>query len=179
MSVMLVGARGEVATALVRRLIAEGDEVRVIEDSPDRSESWRDLGAHVARGEASDEDLLERAGQNVRTIVAFDPAPDSLDAVLTACGGARIGRVVVCSASVEPHIERRLAASGLEYVYLTTGRVGLLRKRIDDDLVAEAIDAADDIGGEPQMVLELKDEKAWERLGLTPPGTPRGSEGPS
>ena len=63
MSILLIGLSEELTEELVKRLIHEGDEVRVLEDSNDNAESWRRLGAHIAHGPIWDADLIERAAQ--------------------------------------------------------------------------------------------------------------------
>ena len=61
MAVLLIGIDVELGTALIQRLRAQGDEVRVLEEQSPAAARWRSLGAHVASGPESDADLIERA----------------------------------------------------------------------------------------------------------------------
>ena len=47
----------------------------------------------------------------------------------------------------------------------TTGRWPRAR-RVADELVAEAVDAADDLAGDPRLVLDLNDPGGRAKLGL-------------
>ena len=47
----------------------------------------------------------------------------------------------------------------------TTGRWPRAR-RVADELVAEAVDAADDLAGDPRLVLDLNDPEGRAKLGL-------------
>jgi uncharacterized protein YbjT (DUF2867 family) len=166
----LVRAGGAVGEALARRLIEQGDEVRVIDASPDHVAGWEALGVHVARGSESDADLVERAAQNVRTIVVIEDelgrADDVIEELVTAAARANVSRIVVWGAGPSDAIREHLQRSGMEFVLLSSGKKGLLRKGPDPTAVAEAIDAADDIAGEPHLVVDLNDAGGRAALGL-------------
>jgi hypothetical protein len=181
-SVLLVGVRGELGRAVAARLIAEGDEVRVVEDRPAAAEEWVRLGAHVAHGSGADPDLIERAAQGVRTVVVGEDesvaATEVVDAVLE---GARIGSrsdirlVVLTTASFGEGPLAAVVSSGLDHVIvrIRTSRrfLGKERTRVPADALAEFIDAADDVAGHPHDDIDLSDANAWRRLGLEPPGS--------
>ncbi len=177
MSILLIGLHEELTGALVARLVGEGDEVRVLEDSTESGESWRILGAHIAQGPMWDADLIERAAQNVRTIVVgehhdHDPV-ELMDAVVTGGGFAsKEMRIVLVGDDLEAPAIGRLRESPLAYVALGAGtRRSLLgRRRLPaPDILAEVIDAADDLAGEVRLELDLGDEQSWSELKLPIP----------
>lgn len=182
MSVLLVGVRGELGRVVAARLIAEGDQVRVVEDRPAAAEEWVRLGAHVARGSGADPDLIERAAHGVRTIVVGEDesvaAAVIVDAVL---GGVRIaGRsdirlVVLTTASPAEEPTGTVVASGLDHVIVripTSRRLFRTERKVfRAEALAQVIDAADDVAGHPRDDIDLSDADAWRRLGLEPPSS--------
>jgi uncharacterized protein YbjT (DUF2867 family) len=180
-SVLLVGVRGELGGAVAARLIAEGDEVRVVEDRPAAAEEWVRLGAHVAHGSGADPDLIERAAQGVRTVVVGEDesvaATEVVDAVLE---GARIGSrsdirlVVLTTASSGEGPAAAVVSSGLDHVIVRiptrTRFFRTTRTALAAEALAAVIDAADDLAGNPREELDLSNEAAWNRLRLEPPG---------
>jgi len=180
MSLLLIGLDEALMPALIARLIAQGDEVRVLEDDDEAADGWRALGAHIASGPRWDEDLIERAAQNVRTIVLgerHEQDPAELIAAVVVGGGfaARDMRIVMVADKANPEILRIVGDSGLDYVSLVVpSRRGLRGKRrvLAPDSLAEAVDAADDLAGSPKLELDLGDEPAWQELKLNPPTPP-------
>lgn len=173
MAVLLIGIEHELGTVLINRLLAQDDEVRILEESPAAATYWKSLGAHVAAGPEWDADLIERAAQNVRTIVvgpAHHRTPSTLiEAVITGGGHATPGmRVVVFGAAIGIEVVDALRSSVLDYVVLRLPRRGLLTRKVAPDALAEAIDAADDLAGSPRLELDLSDASAWEVLELDP-----------
>ena len=169
MAILILAGGTELDLYVVKRLVAQGDEVRVLEATPARREEWRSLGAFLAVGEADDPDLVERAAQNVRTVVLLeDPLrPEVLTTVLEASPKAGADRVIVCAPVVEAHIGAALGASALAHVVIETGRPGLLRRKaVSPELVAEAIDAADDLAGDPRIVVDLTEPGGRRLLDL-------------
>ena len=180
MSVLLINPIEDLGSALVSRLITEDDEVRVIADHPDAVRKWTRLGAHVARGDALDPDLIERAAQNVRTIVVLQEAKAELPRLVAAAAhGGRMAsadmRLVVCSEDHEPGVEEIVQQSGLDYVVLRTGPSAMHfvpfagRRRPRVRALVEAIDAADDLAGNPRLNLDLTTTAGWRSLGVEPP----------
>jgi uncharacterized protein YbjT (DUF2867 family) len=178
MAVLLVGAAGAVADAVVSRLLNEGDEVRIVARSSEEAEKWRALGAHIARGDPEDPDLIERAAQNARSIVAFGNdagSHDVLDAAIEGGLGARVGRLIVCcTAAPGRKVRDRVSRASLEHIVLITGAIrrgsAILRSRkVTTADVARAVDAADDLAGRPRLVLDLRRPEAWRALELEPP----------
>jgi hypothetical protein len=173
-SILLVGIRGEMGDALVSRLIAQDDEVRVIEGDEGSAARWRSLGAHVAAGHGDDADLIERAAQGVRTVVLLDDGVEIVRSVLEGASAARVGRLVLCCTRPGEDTLAVIARAGIDYMVL---RVPDARRRpwgrrtpaIRPDLVAEAIDAADDLAGERKLDLDLGEAAAWQALGLRSP----------
>lgn len=167
MSVVVLGASGELGAAVVNRLLEAGDDVGVIEPSPERAEGWRRTGAHVARGSSSDADLIERAAQNARTIVVLDADQEVLSAAVEGARLAGVERIVATGARFEPELIALLRSSGLDYVVLETGR--RLLGAASPVEVGRAVDAADDLPGRPRLELSLRTAEAWRELRLEPP----------
>ncbi|MDP9068055.1 MAG: hypothetical protein M3N53_06890 [Actinomycetota bacterium] len=169
MSILIVAGGSELDEAIVRRLIEQGDDPRILEQSSGRRDLWRSLGAHVAVGDPADADLLERAAQNVRTIVVAGPEVDQLvlEAVVASAPRAGADRIVVCVPAIGEAVTRLLHESTLSYVLIATGRRGVLRRSTAaPELVAEAVDAADDLDGHPRLEVNLRDGSGMEDLGL-------------
>ena len=167
MSVVVLGASGELGAAVVNRLLEAGDDVGVIEPSPERAEGWRRAGAHVARGSSSDADLIERASQNARTIVVLDADQEVLSAAVDGARLAGVERIVATGARTAPELIALLRSSGLDYVVLETGR--RLLGAASPVEVGRAVDAADDLSGRPRLELSLRTAEAWRELRLEPP----------
>lgn len=175
MSILLVGLPSDLGTVLARRLIAQDDEVRVLSTENDGLGDPPDAPVHLASGRYLDDaDLIERACQNVRTLVLGDKG--SIDAaiteIITGASAAGVERVVVCAPSPSTEVTAALKGATLEYVVLATGKKSLLSKRaISLEAVAEAIDAADDIAGPVRLELDLTRAEGWDPLRLQVPGT--------
>ena len=168
MSVLLVGASSPLGVAVVLRLLAQGDEVRAIAEGPEAGELARH-GVRVAKGPELDADLIERAAQNVRTIVSLEAKVDVLEPVVEGARAAGVDRVVVCAGTVGEPARDLLRGSGLEYVVLQPPRKGLFRKGVSDEALASAIDAADDMSGKLRLELDLNESEAWQTLNLEVP----------
>lgn len=166
MSILIVGDESSLAESLVRRLRDQDDEVRAIHAGPIAATGLAGLGVHIARGPYLDADLIERAGQNVRTVVAIEPPPEILLEILAGMRAASIPRLVVCGRAVDPAVAGAVRGAGLEFVIMRLPPKSLLRKGLSDNDVAEAIDAADDLAGSPELELDLAEEVAWDALRL-------------
>lgn len=170
MAVLLLRANGSIGEALAQRLVDEQDEVRVIERFEDGADAWKELGAHVAVGPDDDADFIERAGQGVRTIVILNdeagPAVEVLAPAIAAVRALPDARVVVCGWEVAKEVAEPVAAADVDHVIIDLGRRKLLGKGLSPDFVAEAIDAADDLAGNPRAVVQLNDPEGRRFLGL-------------
>jgi hypothetical protein len=175
MALLLVGAAGALGDAIVSRLLEVGDEVRIVAGSPEDAERWRLSGAHIARGDPKDADLIERAAQNARSIVAFDDgssSQDVLDAVVEGRMSAGVERLIVCcTTGTRRSARERVARAPLEHIVLITGtgRRGASlfgTREVSPGDVARAVDAADDVAGHPRLVLDLRRPEAWRVLKL-------------
>jgi hypothetical protein len=155
-SVLLAGLEPELARALTRRLVAAGDQVRVIAPAGEEAPP----GVHVATGSLEDEDLVERACQGVRTIVLGAAADDALDAAARA-GVDRAVLVGVTAGRPPPMSSVTLL--------LPRPRLLGLGKGLSPESVAEAVDAADDLAGEPRLVADLGTDEGWRALRLESP----------
>ena len=176
MAVLLVGPREDVAEALIERLIEQGDDARVIERDGAAAQGWRSLGAHVAVATDWDADLIERAATGARTIVLFESegrSDELVEETLRGAGFAGADRIVLVTSSLGGSTRSLLEKSSLSFVVLQTGvrRRGLINRRatLEPSRMAEAIDAADDLAGDPRLILDLGVAEAWQTLNL-PPG---------
>jgi hypothetical protein len=161
--------------AVVDLLVKEGDEVGVIVGEAARADGWKSLGAHVAVGPADDPDLIERAAQHARSIVVFDAPVAVVEAVVEGArmASASPARIVYCSSTGGDGVDL-LMTSGLEYVILSipVERAGLRRRprqSVEPGIVAEAVNAADDLTGELRLSLNLEDEEDRSVLGAGRP----------
>lgn len=172
MSVLLIGLADDVSEEAIRRLRAEGDEVRILEPNGARVDRWKESGAHVAVGSPEDDDLISRAATNCRTLVLGPGALHALGAVLDGVRHASGLRLVVCLPSLDEATSRTLTTSGTDHLVLITGRSGRLGRRrgVSPGPLAEAIDAADDIADPREKVVDLTDPLGWASLKLEPPG---------
>jgi TrkA-N domain len=171
MSVLLLHPPLETGIALIERLTSQDDEVRVIERDPQLADRWRAIGAFVAQGSADDPDLVERAAHSCRTMVLFEVDDGAASAVATALQGARvttIDRVVLIARGVTAVCLELLRDENIDYVLMhaTSQRPLLRRRRPDVSLIAEMVDAADDLSGHPRLELDLSDPIARRALGL-------------
>lgn len=173
MSILLVGLPDLFAVKLVQRLIDEGDEVRILVAPSEDPERWRRLGAHPAAGTVDDDDLVERAATNVRTMVVGEQAlsEGEIRGLISGARKAQVGRIVVCAPQPQD-VLTHLQPTDLEYVVITTAKrplVGRAKTRIPLSKLAEAVDAADDLGGNLRLELDLSVEKSWQILRVLPP----------
>lgn len=152
MSVLLTGLEPELVAAVTRRLTEQGDQVRVVARGGVTYE-----GAHVALGEPGDDDLVERAAQGARTIVA---GIEGRAAALAGAARAGVDRAVLIGGDADD------VPGSISWVLLVTKR--RLRRGPAPEDVAEAIDAADDMAGEPRFVADLTTEEGWRALRLEP-----------
>ncbi len=169
MSVLLVGDGGPLRAVLATRLIAQGNEVRAIELAPAAAEELRARGVHVAKGPYLDADLVERAAQNVRTIVVFEPDREVLETVIEGARFASVERLVLCGERIPDLATHALGASQIDHVILSVPRKKLFGGGLSNEKVAEAIDAADDLAGKPRLELDLGDATSWAKLKLEGP----------
>ena len=166
MSVLLIGDPGPLGEVLVRRLISEGDEVRAIATDAGTDE-LAGHGVPIARGPDLDADLVERAAQNVRTIVTFDGSV--LEPIIEGATAAQVERIILCATSIPEAQRAQLRDAAIEYVILQTPRKGLFRKGVSEEALAEAIDAADDMSGKLRLELDLNESEAWAMLNVEVP----------
>lgn len=176
-SVLLIGLDEDRGPALIRRLRDEGDVVGVIEESLPAGDVWRAAGAHVAMGSPRDADLVERASQHARSVVVLEegsePSQAILDAVLEAgrVTAPEPPRIIYVSISRRQEVDEKLEASAFDYVILRSPRRGRLKRKafavVPGDL-AEAVNAADDLPGNPRLDVDLTTPEGWSALGLDP-----------
>jgi hypothetical protein len=166
-SVLLAGLDPRLVSALTRRLLAAGDQVRVIAAAGEDPRSYE--GAHVARGEVGDDDLVERAAQGARTIVLGDVGDAARAAALAGAAAAGVDRAVLICSPPAPGADVAVPAR-LSWVALVLPAPGLLRRRtLPAEALAKAVDAADDMAGEPRLVADLATDEGWALLRLDPP----------
>jgi len=172
-SILIVGLGDEVLNPLVRRLIAQGDEVRVMAGEQVDPDAARQLGAFIASGPNEDDpDLYERAAQNVRTVVVGPLArePAMFTAIVEGTGLAQVGRIVYVHHAPPETFVAMIAEARFERIVLRPPRPRSFgRRRLDPVAIAEAIDAADDLAGPAELDLDLAQDAAWRALKLDPP----------
>lgn len=167
MAVLVIAGGDEIDRHVVDRLLSQGDEVRVLEANSAHRERWTSRGAFLAVGEPDDPDLVERAAQNVRTIVILsDRVTEEVVATALEAGPkAGVDRVVCCAPSIPEPVKTAVRSSSLSYVLLETGRPGLLRSKVAAPrLAAEAVDAADDLAADPRLEVDLTDPEQAKLL---------------
>lgn len=173
MSVLLIGLADDLVDVLAARLIRQMDEVRALVTDQMGGAGTGTHAVHIASGPYLDDpDLVERAAQNVRTIVLGDHwEPRTVEALQAIADGARaagVGRLVLVGTRIVDWASHVI--EGFEYVLLRAPRKGVLRRSgLSLDEVAEAIDAADDLAGQVKLDLDLNDDEAWRDLRLAPP----------
>ena len=164
---MLVG-KGDVESAVARRLLEQGDEVRVLVVDATEKPAWVALGTHVAIGDPTDDDLIERAGQNCRTIVLFDAHakdPVTVAAASKAASATGLERMILCAADLSPEVVALVEGTQASYVALSYGRRLSFKGKASIEVIANAVDAADDMNGEPRLTVDLRREGALGLLG--------------
>ena len=169
MAVLVITGDSDLDVPVVLRLLDQGDEVRVLEPTSGRAEEWRAIGAFFAGGEADDPDLVERAAQNVRTVVILGErvTVEVTSVVLEAGSNAGVDRLVCCAQAIPAPVKEAVRAASMAHVLIETGRTGLLRRRqASAERAALAVDAADDLAGDPRIEVDLTDPKQAERLRL-------------
>ena len=170
MSLVLVGPSGTLGDAVFNRLTGQGDAIRVVVADETAGAEWKERGAFVAVAREWDADLIERASYEARAIVVF-PQPDRdemelLEETVTGAGVTSVDRVIVIRS--EAGTPPPLVSARVDHVVLGTGKKSLLRRSqpADDDLIARAVDAADDLDGKPRLVIDLTTEQGLATLGL-------------
>lgn len=175
MSVLLTGLDDELTEIVAARLMAQEDEVRIVLGDEQGRDHWRSLGIHVAVGDLTDDDFVWRACMNVRTVVAGEGAPAGTPEVRRTLAASLdktdVDRVVVVGAGEPDELVAGVRAAGVSHVVLRVRKRGILglRGAVDADDLAVAIDAADDLAGEPRLYLDLWEPEAWRQLRLDPP----------
>jgi hypothetical protein len=102
----------------------------------------------------------------------FDVDDGAASTVATALEGARsttIDRVVLIALRAAPECLQLLREEDIDYILVqaTRQRSLLLRRPPDVKLIAEVVDAADDLSGHPRLELDLSDPAAGRVLGLS------------
>ncbi len=170
MSVLLIGWEGDEGAAAIRRLRSQGDQVQVVEPDRFAAQMWRDLGAFVAAGDPTDPDLVERAAYETRTLALFDRGrPGVATAIIEGVRIAGAVRLVLFTGDPNGEAATAFSSSGMSHVIVVLPKRSLLgRARIEPARVAEVLDAADDLAGEPGLSVDLSTDEGWEALGLKP-----------
>jgi len=166
MSVLLVRPPKQIGSAVIDLLTSQGDVVRVIAADALSAARWKELGAYVAQGSEADADFVERAAQDVRTIVVFEDAQFSIETVLEGAELAGVERLVICTPKPPEDLLARVRASRMDYVLLRLGTQRLPGRRRRLRGTAEAIDAADDLGGHPRLEVDLNNTESRRSLDL-------------
>lgn len=158
MSILLVGLDLELTEALAARLQSQGDEVRVLGPPAGFSAP---SGIYVAAtGDLDDADLIERAAQNVRTVVVGESpqATEAMTAITAGASAAAVERLILVTRRKDVTAEHLLGGWTGEHAILRSASGGLLKRRsLPTAVIAEAVDAADDMAGEVRLDIDLND----------------------
>ena len=145
--VLVVGATGQTGLATVRRLRAQGVDVRALIRNPARASQFAALRVDAVQGDLTDPSSLRRACRNVTVIVATANAAvptrpaDTFESVerdgyrnlIQAAAAAKVRRFVYTSVPLTKYVhlspflqykratEAALAASGLDHVIFRAG----------------------------------------------------------
>lgn len=169
MAILVITGGSELDREVVSRLVRQGDEVRVLESTSERRDEWVAGGVFVAVGDAADPDLVERAAQNARTIVvlAGGVRTEVVATALEAGPRAGVDRLVCCAPTIPAPVTAAVRAGPLDHVLIATGAGRLFRRKAAPAaLIAEAVDAADDLAGQPRLELDLTEPNQLRLLGL-------------
>lgn len=168
MSVVLIGPSGSLGRAVFERMRGQGDDIRVVEGDPVAAEEWKRGGAFVAQAREWDADLIERASYEARTIVVFprDDDPKFFDELVIGAGAAAVDRIILLTQRAA--VPEQLEEIRTDHVVIAMGKRSRLRRStlVDDDRVAEAIDAADDLAGHPRLLVDLTKGDGGRLLGI-------------
>lgn len=168
MSIVLLAPPVSPGIAVFERLRSQGDEVRVIERDEGSAARWKERGGFVALAREWDDDLIERASYEARTIVVFalSATDELLEMVVSGARRSGVDRIVVVQS--HPSIPTPLTDAGIDHVVLGIGKRSRFVRRaaLDDDTVARAVDAADDLAGNPRIGIDLTTAVGRAALGL-------------
>jgi uncharacterized protein YbjT (DUF2867 family) len=68
--ILIVGGTGVLGSATTRRLLAQGEQVRVMTRTPEKAAALQKLGAEVVQGDLRDTESLRKACQNADKVLA-------------------------------------------------------------------------------------------------------------
>ena len=168
MSILLIDPPEELGAAVVRRLVDDGDEVRVLIRERGGTQYWKELGAHVAVGDPADDDLVERAALNVRTIVLLNwdgISATNAEATIAAAHRSGVDRVIATAKRRDPEATEILDRIDVDYIILIVLR-RLLASAVDPEEVGRAVSASDDLAGNPRLVIDVSDRSDRQLLRL-------------
>ena len=106
--IAVMGVTGQVGGAIARKLLAEGEKVRVLVRSADKGETWKRAGAEIAVASTDDTAALTRSFADTDAVFVmlppvFDPAPGypesaaATTSIRNALAAAKPGRVIALS----------------------------------------------------------------------------------
>ncbi|MGB8326899.1 MAG: NmrA family NAD(P)-binding protein [Steroidobacteraceae bacterium] len=114
--ILVVGATGQLGTAVIRRLVANGQSVRAFVRHGSRHEHLRAMGAELAFGDLRESDAVDAACRDVHTVMATanvvaPEGPSSFEAVegrgyaalISACERHAVAQFIFASVPVTPH----------------------------------------------------------------------------
>jgi hypothetical protein len=91
--------------------------------------------------------------------------PEPVAAVLEGAAAAGVDRLIACLERAKDMPSLEGWAGGYVVLQRSSGRWPRV-KTADDGLVAEAVDAADDLAGTPRLTVDLNEPEELEKLGL-------------
>jgi dihydroflavonol-4-reductase len=119
LTVLVTGATGFLGASLVRRLLAEGEHVRVLARSPAKAKPLTDEGAQVVIGDITDPSAVGTAADGARVVYhlagrLFEPCVPAAEYYATHVAGTKL----LLSRCEQPSLERFVHCS-------TTGVLGV------------------------------------------------------
>lgn len=144
MFVLIVGC-GRVGSAIAKSMLAEGQEVSVLDEDPEaiallnqgQDQSWEDRGGRFTVGTALEIDALLEAGVEEADAFVASTDGDNTNLVIAQIAKRRfeVARVVV--RVLDPHRARWYAEQGLQTVCPTQTAIELLEAAVRGDITFE------------------------------------------
>ncbi|GGZ62037.1 nucleotide-diphosphate-sugar epimerase [Streptomyces inusitatus] len=166
MTILVSGATGNIGRHVVRRLAADGREVRALTRAP--ATAAPPPGVTVAEGDLARPETLRAALAGVSAMLLF-PVADAVDEVVALAADAGVRRIVVLSSAAvtagydtDYHlpVERAVERSGLEWTHVRPGEFALNSLQLWGPSVREGrrvVDIAPDEPGIPVHEADIAD----------------------
>jgi trk system potassium uptake protein len=146
MFVLIVGS-GRVGSAIAKAMLAEGNEVSVLDEDPEaialldkgQSESWEDLGGRFTVGTALEIDALLAAGIEQADAFVASTDGDNTNLVIAQIAKRRFNVERVVVRVLDPARARWYAEQGLQTVCPTQTAIELLEAAVRGQIRFEGV----------------------------------------